>query len=121
MSETEHEPEYFPDQITLREHVQRHHQLGKPKSPSLMSSSSDRFGPGDWCFCGPGSEKMLKYNEERPSYQFAKGGWDHLALRLTKERRSVLVNMTVTCSQLVINCIRNKKPVRIETSSLEFN
>ena len=41
--------------------------------------------PTYWCFCCPGSEQTWKYDEYRPPHQFADGGWDHLALRMTSK------------------------------------
>ena len=38
-----------------------------------VATYAARFRPGYWCFCGPGSEKTWKYNEERPFLQFADG------------------------------------------------
>ena len=53
-----------------------------------VSSHAARFRHGYWCCCGPGSEKTWKYNEERPSHQFADGEWDKLALKITRSRHS---------------------------------
>ena len=60
MSEAAHEPEHFFGQDHFREHVQRHHQLGKSKSASYKcpvqgkeeAIHAARFQPSDWCFCG---------------------------------------------------------------------
>ena len=38
-----------------------------------------------WCFCGPGSGKALRCNEERPSHQFADCECDKLALGMISE------------------------------------
>ena len=93
MSETRHALESFRDRIHHREHVQRHHQLGKSEGAKQMSSSkpnevatsAKRFRLGYWFFCCPGSEKTWKYQEQRPSHLSADGESDKLALRLTSE------------------------------------
>ena len=57
----------------------------QPKCPYHTEEVADcaaRIRLGYWCFSGQGSEETLKYNEDRPSYQFADGGWDNLSLRM---------------------------------------
>ena len=53
-----------------------------------VASRVARFRPGYWCFCGPGSEQIWKYNESRPTSHFADGG---VGTNLASVRKSEFV------------------------------
>ena len=83
-----------------------------------MAKHTARFRPGYLCFCGAGSEKPWTYNEERPSYQFAKGGCDDLALTMESE----LVTSThpvLTCSTIHQRLCVNEKERRRSRIALQ--
>ena len=46
-----------------------------------------RFSLGCCCFCCPGSKKTWTCNEDKPSYQFADGGWDNFALHMVNTQK----------------------------------
>ena len=92
MSETGHEPESLPDKIIfasmLNDITNWESQKVQNKwqaEASEVATFAARFSPGYWCICGPGSEKTWKYNEERPSRQFADSEWSKLALMIEEK------------------------------------
>ena len=86
MSENGHEPGSFPDRIVFTSMFNDIAAYGSTKvqgkcldSAKEVASYAARFRPGNWCFCGPGSEQTWKYNKSTPTSHFANGGWDKLA------------------------------------------
>ena len=92
MSDTWHEPENIPNRIIFASmfnditNWERRKVQDECKAQAKeVATYEERLGLGYWCFCGSASEKTLTYHEERPSHQFADGGWDNLALRMINE------------------------------------